>query len=114
MKEHGATEEEAIVELNNQLHEAWKVIIKACLHPTRIPLLILTRPLRMASTWEALLYKSVDSYTIARLDVEFKGVVTSRSAYRTCSYCISIAIISTLSCTYLMKLCTSQFMWFLF
>ncbi|KAL6126083.1 hypothetical protein ACLB2K_074134 [Fragaria x ananassa] len=74
MKEHGATEEEAIVELTNQVNDAWKVIIKACLHPTPFPLPVLMRPLRVASTWEVL-YKSADSYTSP--GAEFKGIVTS-------------------------------------
>nr|XP_011469086.1 PREDICTED: (-)-germacrene D synthase-like isoform X1 [Fragaria vesca subsp. vesca] len=74
MKEHGATEEEAIEELTNQVNDAWKVIIKACLHPTPVSLPVLMRPLRVASTWEVL-YKSADSYTSP--GVELKGIVTS-------------------------------------
>ncbi|KAL6188834.1 hypothetical protein ACLB2K_040225 [Fragaria x ananassa] len=74
MKEHGATEEAAIVELTNQVNDAWKIINKACLNPTRIPLPVLMRPLNLSRVME-MLYKNEDAFS--NPGDEIKGFVTS-------------------------------------
>lgn len=62
MKEYGATEEEAEVELTKQVNEAWKDINEEWLEATPIPRLLLSLILNFARTSE-LLYKGEDVYT---------------------------------------------------
>ncbi|KAL6125360.1 hypothetical protein ACLB2K_073419 [Fragaria x ananassa] len=62
MKQYGATEEEAEVELTKQVNEAWKDINEEWLEATPIPRLLLSLILNFARTSE-LLYKGEDVYT---------------------------------------------------
>ncbi|CAN6715605.1 unnamed protein product [Malus baccata var. baccata] len=64
MKKYGATEEEAITELQRQVNNAWKDINEACLHPTAVPMPLLIRILNFARTMDAM-YKHEDGYTNA-------------------------------------------------
>ncbi|KAB2610037.1 (-)-germacrene D synthase-like [Pyrus ussuriensis x Pyrus communis] len=68
MKKYGATEEEAITELQGQVNNAWKDINEACLHPTAVPMPLLIRFLNFARVMDVV-YKHEDGYTNA------KGVV---------------------------------------
>ncbi|XP_048439389.1 (-)-germacrene D synthase-like [Pyrus x bretschneideri] len=68
MKKYGATEEEAITELQGQVNNAWKDINEACLHPTAVPMPLLIRFLNFARVMDVA-YKHEDGYTNA------KGVV---------------------------------------
>ncbi|XP_050387326.1 (-)-germacrene D synthase-like [Argentina anserina] len=73
VKEYGVTEEVAKLALTKQVDDAWKVINKAWLHPTRIPLPLLMRPLNLARVME-ILYKFEDAFTNA--GVELKNFAT--------------------------------------
>ncbi|KAL6202272.1 hypothetical protein ACLB2K_025980 [Fragaria x ananassa] len=69
LKEHGAPEEEAETELNKQVSSAWKDVNEACIHPTRIPMLLLMRPLNLARTIEVI-YKFEDCFTQTGAELE--------------------------------------------
>ncbi|XP_057507163.1 (-)-germacrene D synthase-like isoform X2 [Actinidia eriantha] len=62
MKQHGATEEEAIVELYEQVTNAWKDMNAECLYSTKVPMPLLVRVLNLARVINVL-YKDEDSYT---------------------------------------------------
>ncbi|XP_048438926.1 (-)-germacrene D synthase-like isoform X2 [Pyrus x bretschneideri] len=65
MKKYGVTEEEAIIELKRQVHNAWKDINEACLHPTAVPMPLLIRILNFARLMDVV-YKCEDGYTNAK------------------------------------------------
>ncbi|XP_058217037.1 sesquiterpene synthase Cop-like [Rhododendron vialii] len=75
MKQHGVTEDEALVELRKLVTNAWKDMNVACLHPieTPIPLLIM-RVLNLARAIDVL-YKDEDNYT--NPETKLKGYITS-------------------------------------
>ncbi|KAB2630560.1 (-)-germacrene D synthase-like [Pyrus ussuriensis x Pyrus communis] len=62
MKKYGATEEEAIIELQRQVNNAWKDINEACLRPTAVPMPLLIRFLNFSRVPDVV-YKCEDSYT---------------------------------------------------
>ena len=62
MKQHGAIEEEAIVELYDQVTNAWKDMNAECLYSTKVPMPLLVRVLNLARVINVL-YKDEDSYT---------------------------------------------------
>ncbi|PSS16245.1 (-)-germacrene D synthase [Actinidia chinensis var. chinensis] len=62
MKQNGATEEEAIVELYEQVTNAWKDMNAECLYSTKVPMPLLVRVLNLARVINVL-YKDEDSYT---------------------------------------------------
>ncbi|XP_068340042.1 (-)-germacrene D synthase-like [Pyrus communis] len=64
MREYGATEEEAIIELQRQVNNAWKDINEACLHPTAVPMPLLIRILNFARVMDVV-YKCEDGYNNA-------------------------------------------------
>ncbi|GFS42113.1 terpenoid cyclases/Protein prenyltransferases superfamily protein [Actinidia rufa] len=74
MKQHGTTEEEAIVELYKQVTNAWKDMNAECLFPTKVPMPLLVRVLNLARVIYVL-YKDEDGYTHSRTKV--KKFVTS-------------------------------------
>ena len=61
-KQHGTTEEEAIVELYKQVTYAWKDMNAECLCPTKVPMPLLVRVLNLARVINVL-YKDEDGYT---------------------------------------------------
>ena len=61
-KQHGTTEEEAIVELYKQVTNAWKVMNAECFFPTKVPMPLLVRVLNLARVINVL-YKDEDGYT---------------------------------------------------
>ncbi|GFZ06550.1 terpenoid cyclases/Protein prenyltransferases superfamily protein [Actinidia rufa] len=62
MKQHGATEEEAIIELYEQVTNAWKDMNAECLYSTNVPMPLLVRVLNLARVINVL-YKDEDGYT---------------------------------------------------
>ncbi|ONI12902.1 hypothetical protein PRUPE_4G190700 [Prunus persica] len=64
MKEYGATEEEANIELSKQVNNAWKDINETCIQNTTIPMPLLLRILNLARVVEVL-YKHGDGFTHA-------------------------------------------------
>ncbi|XP_008232170.1 PREDICTED: (-)-germacrene D synthase-like [Prunus mume] len=64
MKEYGATEEEANIELSKQVNNAWKDINETCIQNTTIPMPLLLRILNLARVVEVL-YKHGDGFTDA-------------------------------------------------
>ncbi|XP_058211338.1 (-)-germacrene D synthase-like isoform X2 [Rhododendron vialii] len=62
MKQYGATEEDAIMEFQKRVTNAWKDMNSECLRPTSVPMPILQRPLNLARVIY-LLYKGGDNYT---------------------------------------------------
>ncbi|PQQ16398.1 (-)-germacrene D synthase-like [Prunus yedoensis var. nudiflora] len=64
MKEYGATEEEANIELSKQVNNAWKDINEACIQNTTIPMPLLLRILNLARAIEVI-YKHDDGFTHA-------------------------------------------------
>ncbi|KAL6127344.1 hypothetical protein ACLB2K_075385 [Fragaria x ananassa] len=62
MKEHGATEEEAMTELRRRLSDAWKDINESFFLPNALPRPLLTRVLNFACAMDVA-YKYEDSYT---------------------------------------------------
>ncbi|KAJ7981639.1 (-)-germacrene D synthase-like [Quillaja saponaria] len=72
---HGVTEEEAVVELQKQVGDAWNDIKEECLHPTiTVPMPILPGVANLARVIDVI-YKDGDSYTHA--DTVLKDYVTS-------------------------------------
>ncbi|CAL9017350.1 unnamed protein product [Prunus brigantina] len=64
MKEYGATEEEANIELSKQVNNAWKDINETCIQNTTIPMPLLLRILNLARVIEVI-YKHDDGFTHA-------------------------------------------------
>ncbi|CAL9017341.1 unnamed protein product, partial [Prunus brigantina] len=64
MEQYDATEEEAIIELSNQVSNAWKDINEICLRPTVFPMPLLLRILNLARAIEVI-YKHDDGFTHA-------------------------------------------------
>ncbi|XWS16611.1 hypothetical protein CRYUN_Cryun34aG0104600 [Craigia yunnanensis] len=64
MKQHGATEQEAVKEFQEQITDAWKDINEECLDPTTIPMPLLVRILNLARVIDVV-YKTEDGYTQA-------------------------------------------------
>ena len=62
MKQHGATEEEAIAELYEQVTNAWKDMNAECFYSTKVPMPLLVRVLNLARVINVL-YKDDDGYT---------------------------------------------------
>ncbi|XP_058195528.1 (-)-germacrene D synthase-like [Rhododendron vialii] len=74
MKQYGATEEEAIVEFQKWVMNAWKDMNSECLRPTPVPIPLLRLPLNLARVIYVL-YKDGDNYTHS--GTKLKGFVTS-------------------------------------
>ncbi|KAG5546353.1 hypothetical protein RHGRI_018510 [Rhododendron griersonianum] len=74
MKQHGVTENEALVELQKLVTNAWKDINAACLHPVETPMPLLMRVLNLARAMDVL-YKDEDNYT--NPETKLKGYITS-------------------------------------
>ncbi|GLT77756.1 hypothetical protein SLA2020_493160 [Shorea laevis] len=66
MKQHGATEGEAVNKLEKEVREAWKDINKECLYPTTVPMPLVTRILNLARVSDVI-YKDGDGYTHAEI-----------------------------------------------
>jgi len=64
MKQHGATEEEAINEFRKEITDAWKDINEECLYPTIVPMPLVTRILNLARVIDVV-YKGEDGYVHA-------------------------------------------------
>ncbi|KAH7859673.1 hypothetical protein Vadar_004092 [Vaccinium darrowii] len=62
MKDYGATREDAVVEFQKRITNAWKDINSECLRPIAIPMPVLTRVLNLARTMH-FIYKDGDIYT---------------------------------------------------
>ncbi|THG00889.1 hypothetical protein TEA_026258 [Camellia sinensis var. sinensis] len=62
MKQYGASEEEALVELKKRVTNAWKDINQECLRPTAVPMPLLLRVVNLARVINVL-YKDEDGYT---------------------------------------------------
>ncbi|XP_058189911.1 (-)-germacrene D synthase-like [Rhododendron vialii] len=74
MKQYGATEEEAIIEFQKRVTNAWKDMNSEFLHPTPVPMPLLRLPLNLARVIYVL-YKDGDNYTHS--GTKLKGIVTS-------------------------------------
>ncbi|KAL7185034.1 hypothetical protein ACSBR2_027054 [Camellia fascicularis] len=74
MKQYGASEEEALVELQKRVTNAWKDINQECLRPTAVPMPLLLRVVNLARMINVL-YKDEDGYTNS--GTKLKGFVTS-------------------------------------
>ncbi|KAI8531181.1 hypothetical protein RHMOL_Rhmol11G0117200 [Rhododendron molle] len=73
MKQYGATEEEAIVEFQKRVTNAWKDMNSEFLRPTPVPMPLLRLPLNLARVIYVL-YKDGDNYTHS--ETKLKGFVT--------------------------------------
>ncbi|XP_058220638.1 (-)-germacrene D synthase-like [Rhododendron vialii] len=62
MKQYGATEEDAIIEFQKRVTNAWKDMNSECLRPTSVPMPILQLPFNLARVIH-LLYNGGDNYT---------------------------------------------------
>ena len=62
MKQHGATEDEAVQEFRKQITDAWKDINEGFIHPTSVPMPVLMRILNLARVMDVV-YKNEDGYT---------------------------------------------------
>ncbi|KAG5546367.1 hypothetical protein RHGRI_018520 [Rhododendron griersonianum] len=62
MKQHGATEEEVLLEFQKRVTNAWKDMNAECLRPTAVPMPLLSRILNLARVIN-LLYTGEDGYT---------------------------------------------------
>ncbi|KAB1224296.1 (-)-germacrene D synthase [Morella rubra] len=62
MTQHCATEEEAINAFRRQVTDGWMIINKECLHPTAIPMPLITRILNLTRVLH-IVYKDRDGYT---------------------------------------------------
>ncbi|CAL5341821.1 unnamed protein product [Camellia sinensis] len=74
MKQYGTSEEEALVELEKRVTNAWKDINQECLRPTAIQMPLLLRVVNLARVINVL-YKDEDGYTHS--GTKLKGFVTS-------------------------------------
>ena len=74
MKQHGATEEEAVKQFGEDISNAWKDINEECLYPTSVPMPLLMRILNLACVIDVV-YKDEDGYTHA--GVVLKDFITS-------------------------------------
>ncbi len=66
MKQHGATESEAINELQKEIRDAWKDINQECLYPTIVPMPLVTRILNFTRVIDVI-YKDEDGYRHAEI-----------------------------------------------
>ncbi|KAI8552655.1 hypothetical protein RHMOL_Rhmol06G0282800 [Rhododendron molle] len=73
MRQYDATEEEAIVEFQKRVTNAWKDMNSECLHPTPVPMRLLQLPLNLARIIYVL-YNGGDNYTHS--GTKLKGFVT--------------------------------------
>ena len=73
-KQHGTTEEEAIIELYKQVTNAWKDMNAECLYPTKVPMPFLVRVLNLVRVIYVI-YQDEDGYTHS--GTKFKNFVTS-------------------------------------
>ncbi|KAJ6966608.1 (-)-germacrene D synthase-like [Populus alba x Populus x berolinensis] len=64
MKQHGTTEQETVHEFRKQVTDAWKDVNEEFLHPTAVPMPLLTRMLNLARVIDVV-YKDEDGYTNA-------------------------------------------------
>ncbi|KAL9366365.1 hypothetical protein Peur_037564 [Populus x canadensis] len=64
MKQHGTTEQETVHEFRKQVTDAWKDLNEEFLHPTAVPMPLLTRMLNLARVIDVV-YKDEDGYTNA-------------------------------------------------
>ncbi|KAH7859662.1 hypothetical protein Vadar_003925 [Vaccinium darrowii] len=74
VKQHGVTEDQALVELQKLVTNAWKDMNAACLHPVQAPMPLLLRVLNLARVIYVL-YKDEDNYTNS--GTKLKGFITS-------------------------------------
>ncbi|XP_068312110.1 (-)-germacrene D synthase-like [Pyrus communis] len=74
MKEHDATEEQAIIELSKQVNNAWKDVNETCHRPTIFPMQLILRIVNLARVIEVL-YKHDDGFTHA--GIFLKDIVVS-------------------------------------
>ncbi|KAL7216919.1 hypothetical protein ACSBR1_028778 [Camellia fascicularis] len=74
MKQYGASEEEAFVELQKRFTNAWKDINQECLCPTAAPMPLLLRVVNLARVINVS-YKDEDRYT--HFGTKLKGFMTS-------------------------------------
>ncbi|GFZ04840.1 terpenoid cyclases/Protein prenyltransferases superfamily protein [Actinidia rufa] len=73
-KQHGTTEEEAIIELYKQVTHSWKDLNAECLRPTKVPMPLVARVLNLARVLYVI-YQDEDGYTHSGTKV--KNFVTS-------------------------------------
>ncbi|XP_031383637.1 (-)-germacrene D synthase-like [Punica granatum] len=69
MKHHGATEQETEEKLWKMIDDGWKDINEECLHPTPVPMPLLTRIVNFTCVIEVL-YKDKDRYTNSQTDLK--------------------------------------------
>lgn len=74
MKQHGATKDEAYLELDKRVTIAWKDINQECLSPTQIPLSLLARIDNLTRAIN-ILYDGDDGYTHS--STRTKDLITS-------------------------------------
>ncbi|EXB50927.1 hypothetical protein L484_021155 [Morus notabilis] len=74
MKQHEATEEEAVKDLRKQVINAWKDINEECLYPISVPMPLLMRVVNLARVIDVI-YKDEDGYTHS--DVVLKDFIAS-------------------------------------
>ncbi|KAM7486315.1 hypothetical protein LguiA_002324 [Lonicera macranthoides] len=74
MKQHSVTKEEAFVEFNRRITDAWKDMNQECLRPTAVPMALLERVLNLARVIN-IMYKDEDIYKNAKTRV--KNFITS-------------------------------------
>ncbi|KAB2615813.1 (-)-germacrene D synthase-like [Pyrus ussuriensis x Pyrus communis] len=74
MKEHDATEEQAIIELSKQVNNAWKDVNETCHRPTIFPMQLILRIVNLARMIEVI-YKHDDGFTHA--GIFLKDIVVS-------------------------------------
>ncbi|MCE2055248.1 hypothetical protein HAX54_042275 [Datura stramonium] len=74
MKQNGTSKQEAVLELQKLVSDAWKDVNKQCLCPTEVPMLILVRVLNLARVID-LLYKDGDGFTHST--TQLKDIITS-------------------------------------
>jgi hypothetical protein len=66
MKQHGATEAEAIKEFQKEITDAWKDINQECLYPTIVPMPLVSQILNFTRVIDVI-YKDEDGYTHAEI-----------------------------------------------
>lgn len=70
MEKYGCSEEDACVEFQKQVVDAWKKINEACLHPTTVPMPFLLCILNLSRVMTQL-YVDEDGYTNAKGRTKF-------------------------------------------
>ncbi|KAM7489235.1 hypothetical protein LguiB_026719 [Lonicera macranthoides] len=73
-KQHNVTKEEAFVEFNRRITNAWKDMNQECLGPTAVPMVLLERVMNLARIIN-IMYKDEDVYTNAK--TRLKNFITS-------------------------------------